>query len=317
MSDLFQIFDSLQISNEPSRGLVAFQAYPIGANEHVFIAKSAQGRACLLVLTAPSSQPSPPPLRLENLTVQHGIEGRVRTEKGITEGVFSLINLRTSEKLVVDIFLRFAAAFVQSYSRLPTASDVSSELKRLVNLLQNLRRPATKTIQGLWAEVFLIASREKPSQWINGWHNDPMGLHDFVFGDTRVEVKSSMARERAHRFSHEQLSAPAGVNLFIASVMLERSNRGISIFDLADALHKIVSPKEALLLDTIIASTLGTDHAKASDIKFDPHRATDSLLFFPLKAIPRLTEEIPARLMDVSYTVRLNDPDGIQSLSVE
>jgi hypothetical protein len=317
MTDLFRIFESLPISNEPSSGLVAFHACPVGYNEHVLIAKTAQGQACLLVLTTSSAQTSPSPLRLENLTVQHGIEGRVRTGKGLTEGVFSLISLRTSEKLLVDIFLRFAAAFVQSYSRQPTASEVSFELQRLVNLFQNLRRPATKTIQGLWAEVFLIASREMPSRWINGWHTDPMGLHDFVFGNTRVEVKSTMAHERAHRFSHEQLSAPAGVKLFIASLQLERSNRGISVFDLADALHKKVSPEESLLLDTLIASTLGTDYAKASDIRFDTHRATDSLLFFPLMAIPRLTEEIPARLMDVSYTVRLSDSDGVQNLSVE
>lgn len=317
MTDLSRIFESLPVSEEPSSGRAAFHASPVSSNTHVLIAKTAQGRACLLVLTASSAETSPPPLRLENLTVQHGIEGRVRTGNGVTEGVFSLIALRTGDKLLVDMFLRFAAAFVQHFPQRPTASEVSLELQRLVDLLQNLRKPATKTIQGLWAELFLIASRDRPSRWINGWHTDPIGLHDFVFGDIRVEVKSTTAHERSHRFSHDQLSAPAGVELFIASVLVERSNRGASVFDLADTLHQKVSPEESLLLDTIIASTLGTDHAKASDIKFDPHRATDSLLFFPLKAIPRLTEEIPARLMDVSYTVRLNDPDGIQSLSVE
>jgi len=317
MTDLSRIFESLPISEEPSSGRAAFHASPVCSNEHVLIAKTAQGRACLLVLTASSEETSPPPLRLENLTVQHGIEGRVRTNIGIREGVFSLIALLTGDKLLVDMFLRFAAAFVQHFPQRPTPSGVSLELQRLVDLLQSLRKPATKTIQGLWAELFLIASRAKPSRWIDGWHTDPMGLHDFVFGDTRVEVKSTMAHERSHRFSHDQLSAPARVELFIASVLVERSNHGISVFDLADTIHQKASPEDSLLLDTIIASTLGTDHAKARDVKFDPHRATDSLLFFPLKAVPRLTEEIPALLMDVSYTVRLNDPDGMTSLSVE
>lgn len=317
MTDLSQIFESLPVSEEPSSGRAAFHASPAGSNEHVLIAKTARGQACLLVLTASSAETSPPPFRLENLTVQHSIEGRVSTDAGITEGVFSLITLCTSDKLLVDMFFRFAAAFVQHFPQRPTASEMSLELQRLVALLQHLRKPATKTIQGLWAELFLIASHDNPKRWIDGWHTDPMGLHDFVFGDTRIEVKSTAARERSHRFSHDQLSAPAGVELFIASVLMERSNRGVSVFDLADTIHQKVSPERSLLLDTVITSTLGSDHAKASDIKFDPLRSIDSLRFFPLTAVPRLIEEIPARLTDVSYTVRLNDQDGMQSLPLE
>ncbi len=317
MTDLSRIFESLPLSEETFSDRAAFHASPVSSNEHVLIAKTAHGRACLLVLTASSAETLPPPLRLENLTVQHGIEGRVQTANGVADGVFSLITLRTSEKLLVDMFFRFVAAFVQHFPQHPTASEVSLELQRLVDLLQNLRKPATKTIQGLWAELFLIASHDKPSRWINGWHTDPIGLHDFIFGEIRVEVKSTTAHERSHRFSHDQLSAPAGVELFIASVLVEKSNRGISVFDLADMIHQKASPEESLLVDTIIASTLGTDHAKASDIKFDPHRAKDSLLFFPLMAVPQLTEDIPARLMDVSYTVRLNESDGLQRISVD
>jgi hypothetical protein len=317
MNGLLRVFESLPVSEEPSSSRAAFHAAPLDSNEHVLIAKTGQGRACLLVLTAYPAETSPPPLRLENLTVQHGIEGRVRTNAGIAEGIFSLIVLRTSDKLLLDMFLRFAAAFVQHFPKRPTASDVSLELQRLVNLLQSLRKPATKTIQGLWAELFLIASRDKPVRWIKGWHIDPIGLHDFVFGDTRVEVKSTMAHERTHRFSHDQLSAPAGVALFIASVVLERSNNGVSVFDLADRIRKKVSPDESLLLDAMIASTLGRDYNKTNEVKFDSHRATDSLLFFPLSAVPRLSEEIPVRLMEVSYTVRLDDTDGMPSLSME
>ncbi|MBV6405277.1 MAG: PD-(D/E)XK motif protein [Flavobacteriales bacterium] len=317
MTDLSRIFESLPVSEESSSGQATFHALPASSNEQVLIAKTTQGRACLLVNTAFSVEPSPPPLRLENLTVQHNIEGRVRTNTGTTEGTFSLIALRTSDKLLVNMFLRFVVAFAEHLPKRPTASDVSLELQRLVTLLQSLRKPATKTIQGLWAELLLIASRDKPARWINGWHTDPMGLHDFVFGDTRVEVKSTMAHERTHRFSHDQLSTPTGVELYIASILVERSNMGVSLFDLADRIHQKVLPEESLLLDTIIATTLGNDFAKATDIKFEPHRSTDSLLFFPLSIVPRLSEELPARLMDVTYTVRLNDSDGMRSLSIE
>ena len=257
---------------------------------------------------------APATVAVGNLTVQHGIDGRVHSEQRVTEGSFSLVVLRNSQQILVEMFIRFAVAFAHQLPSEPTASDVASQNQRLVSLLQHLRKPSTKTIQGLWSELFLIATRDNPEHWVTGWHVDPTGLHDFIFGDIRVEVKSSAAQVRAHRFSHIQLGPPSGTSLFVASVLVERSGQGLSVFDLADRAHSRLSPHASFLLDSTITSTLGLDYLKAEEIRFDLACAMDSLLFFPLGMVPRLTEEAPNRVTEITYSVRLLDSDGEREL---
>ena len=113
MNGLRQVFEGLPKSNEPSSGQIQFHAVPVGTSRHVLIAKSGKGSPHLLIHTIDSPATPPPPLRLEHLTVQYEIEGRVITNKGSTEGSFSLITLCTSEKLLVEMFLRFVVLMEQ------------------------------------------------------------------------------------------------------------------------------------------------------------------------------------------------------------
>ncbi len=316
MKELLKAFESLPASRDSSAGLSTFHTLHVLSQGPVLIAKTALGEACMLVRTAGSLATLPPPLRLENLTVQHGIEGRVHIGTRVASGTFSLAVLRNNQRSLVEMFVRFAVAFAHQLPADPTAADVASHIQKLVSLLQHVRKPSTKTIQGLWSELFLIATRDNPERWVNGWHVDPMGLHDFIFEENRVEVKSSSAQVRSHRFSHNQLSPPRGASLFVASVLMERSGQGISVFDLAERAHARLSPNASLLLDTTITSTLGLDYVKAAEVKYDFACASDTLLFFPLDLVPRLSADIPDLVTDVSYTVRLIDSDGNRDLGI-
>jgi hypothetical protein len=316
MKELLKAFESLPASRDSSAGLSVFHTLPVLSQGPVLIAKTALGEACMLIVTTASLATLPPPLRLENLTVQHGIDGRVHIGKSVAAGTFSLVVLRNSQRSLVEMFVRFAVAFAHQLPAGPTAADVASHIQKLVSLLQHLRKPSTKTIQGLWSEVFLISTRDNPERWVHGWHVDPMGLHDFIFEDMRVEVKSSATQVRSHRFSHNQLATPNGSSLFVASVLMERSGQGLSVFDLAEKVHARLSPNASLLLDSTITSTLGLDYLKAAEIKFDLACASDSLLFFPLDVVPRLSADKPERVTEISYTVRLLDADGLQDLVV-
>lgn len=316
MKELLKAFESLPASRDSSSGLSAFHTLPVLSQGPVLVAKTALGEACMLVHTNASLATLPPPLRLENITVQHGIDGRVHIGKSMVAGTFSLVVLRNSQLSLIEMFIRFAVAFAHQLPADPTAVDVASQIQRLVSLLQHLRKPSTKTIQGLWSELFLIATRDNPERWVHGWHVDPLGLHDFIFEEIRVEVKSSAAQVRSHRFSHNQLAPPRGTSLFVASVLMERSGQGISVFDLAERAHARLSPNASLLLDSTITSTLGLDYIKAADIKFDVASASDSLLFFPLDVVPRLSVDTPERVTEISYTVRLLDSDGNRDLVI-
>ncbi len=314
MPSLLQAFEELPESNSTSQGSAVYRTFPVVSKGPVLVAKTAQGNACLLVRTVTTAGGLPPPMRLENLIVQHALTGKVHVQQSIEEGIFTLIALGAHDRALVAVFFRFAQVLAQQLPSQPTASEVATQIQGLVELLQHLRKPSTKTVQGLWAELLVMDTRLDPERWISAWHVDPMGLHDFILGENRVEVKSSSGQVRQHRFSHNQLSAPVGSSLSIASVLVERSGQGLSVFDLSERLHSRLTPNASFVLDSTIAATLGLDFHKAREIRFDSESAQASLLFFSLAVVPRLTEMVSVRISDVSYAVRLNDPDGQRDL---
>lgn len=307
---LAEAFKALSASASSPTGSLRYQAIEVSQHASVSLAKTAAGEAALLVRTKAAIATAPPPLRLEHLVVQHGIAGTVHTRQGKQQGKYSLVVLKSADGMLTDMFLRFASAFAGQLSTDPEASEVATLIQRLVALLQHLRRPNAKVIQGLWAELFVISTRRDPAPWVAGWHVDPMGLHDFMLGDKRVEVKSSSSGERVHRFSHRQLCPPMGTELHLASVLVERMAQGISVFDLAEDIHHRLPAEESFMLDNGLAAALGADYAKAAEHCFDKSRAADTLLFFPLSVLPRLILEVPVGVSDISYAIRAVDSDG-------
>jgi hypothetical protein len=142
-----------------------------------------------------------------------------------------------------------------------------------------------------------------------------MEMHDFCFPDGRVEVKSSSANYRSHRFSHRQLWPPAGKHFAVASVFVNAATNGMSVFDLAKEVRTSVAIETSIRMDQIILSSLGCDYSRSDMLRFDRDAAIRSLRFFPISAVPRIAEELPERVFDLSYTVILDDSDGFESVS--
>jgi hypothetical protein len=312
--ELLNAFKSLEVSVPSRGGPVRFQAITVAPHNAVSLAKTVGSEAILLVKTKATVGNPPAPLRLEHITVQHGITGVERTVQGSQQGTYSFVVLKAADSVLVAMFLRFAVSIAGQLSSDPASAEVATLLQRLVALLQHLRKPNAKIIQGLWAELLVISTRNHPGRWVAGWHQDPLDLHDFVFGNLRVEVKSSATGERIHRFSHRQLCPPSGSEFYLASVLVERVAQGVSVFDLAADIHQRLSAEQSLILDTGLASALGSDYTKATEHRFDRSRAVDSLMFYPLIAMPRLRPDIPAGISDISYSVRVSDTDGQRDL---
>jgi len=312
MSDLFDAFVLLPFPPANGAGIQRFESLPVvDGSPHLF-AKSTDGHACLLIATGIG--PVPAPIQLEYLTVQHSVRGAVHATSSISSSRFSVITLRRDDEDLVRLFLRFAVFLVDQFGSEPKPQEVADEVRRLTGLLQQLRRPSTKTVQGLWAELFVMNQRRNSERWLQGWHVDPEARHDFFVGGVRVEVKSSSGRLRRHHFSHEQLSAPRNAILWVASVLVERSGSGLSVFDLVQSMHQQLTIESSMILDEMLVRTLGSDFDKAGEFKYDLAHSQDTLLFYPLDRIPRLSHEVPERVSDISYSVQLLDSDGQRDL---
>ena len=56
--------------------------------------------------------------------------------------------------------------------------------------IQSFNRPPRKTIQGLWAELFIIERANNPEYLIQSWHSSSEDKFDFNDGQDKIEVKA-------------------------------------------------------------------------------------------------------------------------------
>jgi hypothetical protein len=313
--DLPAKFARLKESDTTSGDAVVFVTQRISDNSNCRIAKTKEGYPCFIVPTTSGAPRAPAPIQLEHLTVQHGLRGNLRTDEHESFAIFSLAILRSTETTLLNAFLRLSEALTPHLTLSPTPEEVSRAVMRFADLLQRLKKPATKTIQGLWAELFVLTSSNKPGDWVRAWHSDPSGRHDFDFGQVRVEVKSSSRRERDHSFSHDQLCSSPGVEIWVASLFVDRTNGGQSVFDLLGDLGISLDADSLLTVEDIVLRTLGDSYSKAESFRFDRVLANDSLRFFRGCDVPKLAN-IPSDIYDISYTSRLDASKGLRSLPV-
>ena len=130
-----------------------------------------------------------------------------------------------------------------------------------------------------------------------------MSKYDFNDGNDKVEVKCTVNSQRKHRFSYEQLTPNTKSQILIASVITTRSGKGKNVFDLKDSiLRKVQDLKLHLILNEVIASTLGTDFDKAFEYYFDYQMAIDGLSFFDVNEIPNIPSDvIPIELSNIKF----------------
>lgn len=106
-----------------------------------------------------------------------------------------------------------------------------------------------------------------------------------------------------HRFSHEQLHPPSNINLWIASVFVERSAGGSDCQELLRKVQSRLSGDAVFEIESKVMKTLGSDCLKAGELKFDAELAADSLFFIPVASIPRIPDELPDAISELRYGV--------------
>lgn len=272
------------------------------------MAKDAEGNALLLIATA-TKRPFPPTIRLQNLTVEHGVRCRIRqASKLVEDGTFSVVKCVSHDDDVRHHFLSVGAPFIRCLGNRPSAARVSQFLDTLVQLFRALSAPPRKAVQGLWAELFFMSRAQDCRALAAAWHVDPNERYDFSKRDERIEVKSTVGRARQHHFSLDQLSPPAKAKVFIASICTERSAGGSTLGALIDRLRTLIAddPILSMRVEAVLALTLGGDLVEARREAFDDQLAAQSLKFFDVATVPRPVGPIPAEVSGVRFIVDLS-----------
>ena len=244
-----------------------------------------------------------------HLRIGHGVRCSI-SEAGVEVGraQFSVVTCLDSDDLIKDRFFDMVETLLRSLGETPAIEALRTVVGGLIELFRLAAQPPRGTIQGLWAELWIIAQARAPESLLDAWHAEPTDVYDFNSGPQRLEIKSTGYRTRKHTFAHRQLTPPAGTRVAIVSVFVEGAGAGSTIVTLVERIRRrITNPRALRKLDYIVASTLGTDWRVSIDATFDSELASESLRFYEAEAVPSLPSDIPPKVSDIRYVSDLSE----------
>lgn len=301
---LADIFEAVAAPDSEQDDRPVFAVLPVPGFESCFVGKDRESRACLLIVTAEGDARPPPPIRLESLDAQFAL--RCHLKKGrepAREGTFTVIRCRLLDRETVRYFLSVCQTILRMIGEQPSQQAVSAAVQRLAAILQNIKSPPARTLNGLFGELFLISRSGNPARALAAWRIDEHARFDFSDGDVRLDVKATGGRVRVHSFSYDQCNPPPGTIAIAASLFVEHAPGGVTIRALTRQIEERIAsePDLVLKLHEIIAGTLGSELNEALSVAFDPRIAESSLRFFDICDIPALHDPLPAGVSDVRF----------------
>jgi len=314
MSSASDLFRPLAI---PQIGTETLTTVPFPGHDSHRIAKNAEGHAIVLIRSVDdASRLVALPVRTEHLHVMYSTEYRIQYASGtVGQEVFTAITCLNREPAFVRYFLNVVAGLLDSLGPNPATGDVVRVVRTVVELFRTLTIASKKAVQGVWAELFLIATSRDKAHAARSWHATPHDRYDFVSGLERLDVKSSGDRERRHYFSHDQLSPPAGATLWIASVFAERTGGGVTLEEIINRACDGLGNAEAARVRTTTADTLGAGFVNALEVAFDFELASDSLRYYRATSIPHLSVPLPTDISEVHYRADLATSSAVDNAS--
>ncbi|WP_375757427.1 PD-(D/E)XK motif protein [Corallococcus exercitus] len=316
MHDLVQLYEQLPAPVPAEEGAaLSLSALPVPGWNSYRVSLSADGAPGLLVATQSGPVSGIAALELKNLSFRPRVRCRVSTPSrvGAEEGEFALIRCKGPDEELRRLFLHIAGGWLPALGPTPTLDALADAVDELSELFAALSRPARSSVQGLWAELLLIASSPAPKLLALAWHSQPRELHDFCAGGQRMEVKSTLGPLREHTFSLNQLQVSADVTLVVASVKMEEHPEGLSVEDLVGAASARVPAvlEHRARLEQVVALSLGRDWREAARVRFRLQESSKSVAYFRGADVPSITSQLPAEVSDVRFRSDLSGEEPL------
>jgi hypothetical protein len=313
---LRELFYALPLRSE-AEGIV--DAAPLSNRINDYVGRGESGEP-LVLIAFKGSDSYKPPIQLRHIAIDFAAACRVKTdESGIIERNFVLISCSAEDPALFDFFLKASEGIVSSLPGEPTLAQVHRHVELFVELFRRLLLPSPRSVKGLWAELFVLASSSEPEGWLNAWHVSGVEKFDFAWPKFRIEVKATEMPLRVHEFSLHQLDGCGDATVIIVSILLRRSGSGEGVMDdLADRIVRHLDPASPLVtkLWMNVAESLGSDFSDQLDVRFDSTYAAQSLRAIRSIEIPRpvVTD---SRVHDVHFKVDVSGVAERSAMSLE
>lgn len=299
---LATIFSEIPTPSQGLDGSPRYQVREVADGSRHFIGRDSQGQPCLLLGSGETTVQAP--IRLAVLEVRFSVPCRITASIGAerTETLTTIVCTAREEE-TRSYFARVAETILHIVGPSPSIHAIASAIRRLVELFQQLSRPASRSVTGLFGELYAIHRSHSPKVAVQAWRSAVDDRFDFSIDDVRLEVKASSERVRAHNFSLEQCNPPNGTVGLLLSFFVESSGGGLSIQDLIERIeHQLDGDANLILrLQETVAATLGDTTLTALAMRFDESLARSSLQAYELKRIPAIREGIPLEVTQVRF----------------
>lgn len=266
-----------------------------------FFGRDGNGFPCLL-LGARDEYPKAPML-LAEIQVRFGIPCHIAlTAHEDMQRTLTTVSCTSRDPVLQDYFAHICESIVQIVGPRPTLRSVVDGVRRLVDLFQRLALPSSRSVAGLFAELYVIYASRSPRTAVEAWHSKVDERFDFSVGDVRLEVKANSMRQRTHHFSLEQCEPPPGACGILVSVFVETSGGGLSLVELLGGIERKLGGDVDLVLKTreTVANTLGSTAVKALPMRFDEELLKSSFRVYELGAIPAV-RAVPSEISQVHF----------------
>jgi hypothetical protein len=234
-------------------------------------------------------------------------------------GTFTVVKCVAADLVVRSYFLSLLPGISAAIGRSTERARVAAVIENLVELFRALNAAPKRETQGLWGELLIIHEAKDPITLAAAWRCQSGDCYDFNKGPERIEVKTTSQGLRRHHFSLEQLYAPTGTRLLVASIVIQRSGAGLTVFDLLDSIRKRIpdQPELHLRMTRQLHDTLGDSWQSARNIRFDYEAAVESLRYYEASQIPKILLPLPEGVFQVSFVADLQSivPVALKSLT--
>lgn len=169
---------------------------------------------------------------------------------------------------------------------------------------------------GVFGELFTIKYLYDSGykKIVEKYHQNFYSKHDIEIDQfNRIEIKTTVSEKRIHRFNHNQIYRN-DINVYVASVMLEQSKEGISLYDLfQDVLSKYSNPDSIFALQKLMKRcNVGVENV---GLRFSFEKAINDFKIYNSQNLPKIELDAPNGVTNIKYDVDCSLAENLNIIS--
>lgn len=200
-------------------------------------------------------------------------------------GTYTIVRLNDDDPEVARVFLRLLEESFCRGDRPMRNREIGDRMLEIADLFSKIE-DAHHDIVGLWGELYVISVATSMLAAARSWSLHKSARYDFVTANFVLEVKTTLAGNRRHRFSLEQLRPVSEIEVYIASLQLVETHSGKTVSQLLEALYQEIECPDLRRAFFNQCLVKGGPDIYRSDLRLQPLAGDKALAFLEARAIP-------------------------------